>query len=790
VRYGYFDDAGREYVIERPDTPMPWINYLGEGDYCAIVSNNAGGYSFRRSPGHGRILRYRFNAVPTDRPGRYIYLRDERGDYWSASWAPVQKPLDRQHVTCRHGLGYTAIESAYGGITSEALYLVPADAELEVWRLTLTNTGDAPRTLDVLAYAEFAMPSFAMETDLQCILYAMWTGFRDGIVSYHTNHAARAFRDAWFACVSPVESFDALREAFIGPWRDESNPLSVENGRCSGACGNGGNACGALHVRVDLAAGQTRRTAFLLGSGTAEEAGATARKTFTLDRIESELAALKRRWSARLDALTCHTPDAATNSMLNVWNAYQAHATFQWSRSASLIEAGGRDGFGYRDTLQDALAVMHTSPQRAGEVIAELLRGQASAGCALHGVQPLTLETGRGQVPEKVWSDDHLWLLPAVGAYVRETGDLAFLDRRVEYLDAGEAGVCEHARMALEYACAHRGRNGLLLGLEADWNDCINLGARGQSVWSSMLYCLALEEFTALAEAAGRSDDAAWASKAKADMVETINRHAWDGRWYLRAILEDGTKVGSAQNREGAIFLNTQSWAVISGIADGDRARTAMDAAHDRLATEHGLCLFAPPYTEVSGRIGGATFYPPGQKENASIFCHANTWAMIAEAMLGRGERAFAYYRALLPSVMNDRAELRQVEPYVYCQFVKGPSDAGFGQGRNPWLTGTASWAYVAATQYVLGIRPGLGGLAIDPCIPGAWEGFEVRRVFRGATYHIRVRNPHGLCKGARRLTVDDQRVEGNVVPVAEPGSEVHVEVVLEPQRPEGPGSG
>jgi N,N'-diacetylchitobiose phosphorylase len=780
MRYGRFDDERREYVIERPDTPMPWINYLGEGDYCSIISNNAGGYGFRKSPGLGRLLRYRFNAVPCDRPGRYIYLREADGDFWSVSWAPVQKPLDKQRVTCRHGLGYTVIDSEYRGIASDVLFLVPPNELLETWCLNLTNRTAEPRTLDVFAYAEFAIPEFARETDLQCMLYAMFTSFKEGMVALHMNRAAEHSQDAYFACGTPVESFDAQREAFIGPWRDEASPLAVARGRCSDAFGNGDNGCGALQLKVTLAPGKNWSTVFLLGSGKAESDGARARATYTVQRITEEWQALKARWQERLQALSCRAPDAGLNSMVNVWSAYQAHVTFKWSRSASFVEAGGRDGFGYRDTLQDALAVMHTSAPAARERIVDLLRGQCQAGSTLHAVQPLTLVTGQGQVPEKAWSDDHLWILLAVGAYLRETGDLGFLERRVAWLDKGEGTVHEHGRQALEFARGQTGRNDLLLGLCADWNDSLNLRLqRGESVFTSMLYCAALLEFARWAEATNRPEEAREARRRRAAMAALINERAWDGEWYMRAFHGDGRPIGSKANRHGRIFVESNAWAVLSGVADAERGRLAMDSLRAHLATPYGMLLCNPPYPEADDSIGGMTYFPPGQKENAAVFCHAHTWAIAAEAVLGRGERAMEYYEALRPGAMNEHAEIRQVEPYVYCQFVKGPSDSGFGQGRNPWLTGTAAWAYLAATQHILGVRPSLVGLILDPCIPAAWEGFSVKRLFRGATYSIHVRNPKHVCAGVRQLSVDGRAVQGNVVPVAPAGGRVEVEVEL-----------
>jgi len=782
MRYGYFDDRRREYVIERPDTPAPWINYLGEGEYCAILSNNAGGYSFHKSPGQNRILRYRFNAVPWDRSGRYVYLRDLDGDFWTNSWSPVQKPLHRQKVTCRHGLGYTRIESRYKGIHSAVLYLVPADAPLEIWDLAVTNRSKATRTIDVFAYCEFAFPYFTGESALQAILYVSQTRLAAGIIGYTTPIPGWRFADRFFAATGPVESFDCSREEFIGPWRDESRPVAVESGRCGGSRGAGGNACGALHLRLTIEPGETVRTAFVLGEGKAEDAGAAARAAYTPERIDEELQRLKDHWDGRLDKLACRTPDGPMNSTVNVWNAYQAHVNFRWSRSASLIEAGLRDGLGYRDTLQDTLGVMHSAAGQVRRTIVDLLRGQASDGAVLHKVQPLTLQTGKGERPrpEEVYCDDHLWIPLALGAYVRETGDAAFLTERVDFLDQGSGTVYDHARRSLDFAMAHRGVHGLLNSLAADWNDALQLGGRGESVWASMQFCLACEELAALAGLLGREDDATLTRRWKGEMAALINEKAWDGQWYRRALMDDGSAVGSAGSAVARIWLNPQSWSVISGVADPDRGRAAMNAVHEHLASEFGIHLFAPPYDDPTLDLPGRVSYPPGLKENASIFCHTNPWAMIAETILRRGDRAMAYYQALLPGARNDRAERRRIEPYVYGQFVTGKWDANFGVAHNPWVTGTASWCYVAATQYILGVRPSLAGLVLDPCIPCSWDGFEVTRVFREATYRIRMKNPHGLSCGVRRLKVNRKAIEGNVIPVASAGRTVRVEAELE----------
>ena len=705
MRYGHFDDETREYVIERPDTPAPWINYLGEDSYCSLISNNAGGYSFRKSAGFGRILRYRFDGLPADRPGRYIYLRDEDGDYWSVSWAPVKKPLDRQQVICRHGLGYTKMDSRYRGIAAEATFLVPSKAELEIWRLRVTNTDARARRLSIFGYAEFGMPQFSMETDLQSRLFATFPSYEDGVVVYHVNHAKPGFHDAFMTCTGAVESFDTQRDLFIGPWRDEGQPLAVEKGRCSGSCQPGGNICGALQLSVVLEPGQTFETAFLVGSGAAE-AGRQARRRYTAQRIEEELVSLATRWRDRLGVLECRTPDAATNLTVGTWNAYQAHTTFKWSRSASFIEAGGRDGYGFRDTLQDMLAVLPSRAPEARALLRHFFNAQTAAGSVLHKVQPWLLECGKGAQPPTVYSDDHLWLSLAVAAYIRETGEADVLNETMDFLDTGAASVYRHLLASLDFARGHIGPNGMLHGLAADWNDCINLGSKGESVWVSMLFCLACDETAWMAGLQGDADRAAEIMSWRDDMAQAINASAWDGGWYLRAILADGGLVGSSRNSEGAIFLNVQSWSILSRVADAARGSAAMQAAHDRLATPHGLCLVRPPYRTVSLDVGAITYYPGGQKENGSIFCHTNPWAIIAETMLGQGDRAFDYYSRLLPANRNDEADQRKSEPYVFTQFVKGPDDECAGEACNPWLTGTASWMYVAATQYILGIRP------------------------------------------------------------------------------------
>ncbi len=779
MQYGYFDDEKREYVVTRPDTPWPWINYLGDQNYCAIVSNNAGGWSFNKSPGQNRILRHRFNGIPMDRSGRYVYLRDAvDGDYWSNSWAPVQKPPEEHQTKCRHGIGYTTIESQYHGISSSVTYVVPLNEELELWHITVRNDSSESRSLDLFTYGEFSFPFMSHEWILQATAYVAEMDCTDGVVHYSTPVPGWEWRDCFMASTTDIVGFDARRESFIGSWRDESNPIAVETGSCSGSAGTGGNACGALQMKLQLAPGESWTSTIIVGEGDLD-VGRAAKAKWTDAQVANALADLKEYWDVRLDQLQCRTPEAALDSSINIWNAYQAHVIFRWSRSASYIEAGDRDGLGYRDTLQDTLAVIHTEPERVKQTIKDLLRGQAANGSALHKVQPLTLETGKGEMPDNVYSDDHLWLPLAIYAYVAETGDRAFLEEDVDWLDEGQGTVIEHCRRAIEFSWANRGEHELLFGLAADWNDALQIGRDGESVWTSIQFCIACRQYAAMARSIGDEDNVDWSLTLRNQMAEWINEKAWDGDWYRRALMEDGSYIGSAVNEIARIFLNPQAWSIMAGIADNDRGRQAMDAVYEHLFSEFGVHIFLPPHTDLRQEVHGRVCYPPGFKENGAIFCHPNPWAVIAECLLGRGDRAWQYFRALLPSSMNDRADLRQVEPYVYSQFVAGKDSHEFGRAHNPWVTGTSTWSYVAVTQYLLGVRPVLSGLEIDPCIPKDWDGFTVTRVFRGATYEIEVSNPDHVSKGVKELSADGEPVIGGILAPAPAGTTVQVKVVL-----------
>lgn len=796
MQFGYFDDAAREYVITRPDTPRSWINYLGSRLYGGIVTQNAGGYSFYKSGGSGRLMRMRFNGVPVDEPGRFIYLRDDagssvsaQGDYWSASWQPVGKPLDAYQARVRHGLGYSVFEAEYAGIRSELTCFIPAGQAFEYWSVVVTNPGAEHRTISLFSYAELAN-DWKYRQDLENLQYSQYVvrATYSGGMIHRTNSTREAMSELWFGVAgADVVGFDTDRDAFLGPYRTQANPLAVERGACGGTETVGDNACASLQVRLELAPGESRQVIYCLGVGNPDEPWADLRdgvghgpgepplrpgrelmaQYATPERVAAELASLQAEWAAHLAPLQVRTPDAELDSMVNVWHAYQTHMTFSWSRGVSLVEAGDRDGLGYRDTVQDMLAVIHAIPGPVRERLSLILTGQTAEGGAMPLVKPLEHRPGHQKAPalEEYRSDDALWLPITVAAFVHETGDLAFLDEVLPYADAGQDTVFDHLVRALTFSLTHRGANGLVQGLAADWNDCIQFGTSGESMFSTFLLANGLRVTRELAEESGRADVAAWCADQLAALAPAIDA-AWDGDWFIRGISETGAHLGSHVADEGQIYLEPNVWAAISGATSTERAVAAMDAVHERLASEHGVALCDPPHTHPMPGIGlSLLVFPVGHKENGGIFCHANSWTIVAEAMLGRGDRAYEYYRAYLPARYNDAAEVHQAEPYVYAQFTHGPTSPRFGQARNPWLTGTASWTYVGVTQYILGVRPALEGLCVDPCIPAAWDGFEVTRQFRGATVTIRVTNPDHVSRGVAALEVDGAALPGCVAP-------------------------
>ncbi len=782
MRFGHFDDAAREYVVDRPDTPRPWSNYLGSTEYGAIITNHAGGYSFYQTAIGSRFLRIRPNSVPLDQPGRYFYLRDQAtGDYWSASWQPVGKPLDRYASTCRHGTAYTVITSAYAEIETEATYFVPLGRAFEYWRLRVVNRSQQARTLDIFTYCEIAS-SWHMATDLTNLQYAQFVAKahveRDmlGITTHpYVPVDLSELRDCartWMClCGSDLVGYETVRERFLGSvYNTYANPQCVERGECSNFLAAGENPCGTLQTRLTLAPGESREIIVMLGLGSPESHGFAAREQFgSPERCEAELQRLKQKWHRYLDGVQVKTPDPEFDSMVNVWNAYNALITYAWSRHASLTYNGERDGLGYRDTVQDFLGVTPLMKEEMRERIELMLTGQMSTGGGMPVVMPKLHRPGQETPlpPERYRSDDCQWLFNAVPDYVAETGDLDFYGMVLPYADAGEDTVLGHLRRALEFNLDRSGAHGLPCGLHADWNDCVKMGYDGESIMITFQVRFGLDVYRSISERLGLLAEAAWATEKLAELDRRIQETTWDGEWFLWAIGADGHRYGSKETAEGQIYINTQVWAVISGAATEAQAKSAMRAVHERLATPYGIMLSAPPFTEKTPRtVMGGVIYNQGIKENAGIFCHTQGWAVMVETMLGNGDRAYEYYRAYMPAAYNERAEVREVEPYVHCQTTYATCNPNAGKSRVPWLSGTAAWSYHAAVQWILGVRPEVDGLRVAPCIPSGWPGFEMKRVFRGSLLNIRVDNPSHVSSGVKEIVVDGQPIDGQVVPL------------------------
>jgi cellobiose phosphorylase len=796
MQFGHFDDANKEYVIDRPDTPRSWSNYLGSTEYGAIITNNAGGYSFYKSAARGRFMRLRFNSLPMDQPGRYIYLHDHLSkDYWSASWQPVGKPLDKYKSECRHGSAYTVISSEYDGIATETTYFVPLGKNFECWHVKLANLSGKPRELSAFTYVEYA-GNWDAGDDLINLQYTQHTvkmEVEGNIVDHGTNVNIPLMPDnfaekdqgrhTFQALVgADVVGYDTDRAAFIGSYRGYGNPAVVEQGQCTNSLAVGDNACGALQARITLAPGETKEFLVLMGIGRGRDEGKAAVEEFgSMTKVDEELAKLKSYWHERITGLTVETPDAELNSTLNMWGPFNCLITYAWSRAASLIYAGERDGLGFRDTVQDMLGVLHAIPEEAGQRLELMITGQVSTGGAMPVVRQFDHHPGSEIAPreEDYRSDDCLWLFNAIPAYVKETGDLAFYRKVLPYADQGEDTVLGHMKRAIEFNLERSGAHGLPCGLQADWNDCIRLGQQGESIFVAFQLRYALRVYVEICRLLIANEEEKWAREELAKLDDRLEKDAWDGEWYLRAYRADGFKFGSQESAEGKVFLNPQSWALISGHANPERAARAMYSVHEHLATEFGLMICDPPYVQTDFHVMRAALFNPGLKENGSIFSHTQGWAVMAETLLGHGDLTYRYFRSYLPAAYNTRAEVRQIEPYVYCQFTHSKYSPRFGASRVPWLSGSAAWSFFAATQYILGVQPEYGGLRIDPCIPSAWKEFKMTRVFRGKKLTVEVRNPAGAQKGVKKLVLNGKQLEGNFIPAEQLLAENHVEVEM-----------
>lgn len=783
MQYGYFDDDAKEYVVTRPDTPSSWSNYLGSTEYGAVITNNAGGYGFYKSGAQGRFMRLRFNSVPMDQPGRYFYLRDMKsGDYWSASWQPVGKPLDSYKSECRHGTAYTKITSEYSGIESETKYYVPLGQTFEYWRLKLTNKSSSPRKIRAFTYCEFTNQwnTTQDQVNLQYSIFIV-KGQKTSpnmiqVISHENlyeqhkkNPAVTDYMSEWMALAgSPVTGFDTSRQSFIGTYGSYKEPAAVVEGCCYNSEAFGDNACGTLQTDIELAPGESKEILVMLGIGAAEEEGKKALAEFgTIERADLEFDKLVKNWHEKLGSFKAVTPDEDINHTVNVWGLYNCLITFAWSRAASLVYNGERDGLGYRDSVQDILGVSAAIPEQAEERLVRLLSGQFSNGGALPVI-------GKDFVPGKqkmidageFRSDDCQWFFNAVPCFVAETGKLDFYNRIVPYADQGEATVYGHLKQALLFNLERMGADGLPCGLLADWNDCLKLGYHGESLFVAFQLRLGLTTYADISERLNKSEEAAWALSEREKLDANIQKKCWDGKWFVWAIAEDGTVYGTHSIDEGQIYFNTQVWSVLSGAATPEQQKLCLESVKEKLATPYGLMLCAPPFVHADREIMSSVVFLPGIKENAGIFNHTQGWGVIAEIMNGNGDRAYEYCKAALPAAYNDKAEVRQSEPYVIGQTTYSTYSKRPGNTRVSWLSGAATWNYYSITQYMLGIRPQYDGLLIDPCVKHDWDSFSVERRWRNMNISIEVKNPSRVCRGIESLEVDGKKLDSVLVPV------------------------
>jgi cellobiose phosphorylase len=844
MKFGYFDDASREYVITQPNTPLPWINYLGSEAYFGLISNTAGGYSFYKDARLRRLTRYRYNNAPLDMGGRYLYLRDNQtGRYWSPTWMPTRTPLDEYE--CRHGQGYTIITSKLNGIKSSTRYFVPLGESLEIWQVTLTNESASNVDLSLFSAIEFCLwdanddaTNFQRNYSIGQVEIARLAldgredgGEGDGVtVIYHkTEYRERRDHFAYFACSEKLAGFDTIREEFLGSYRGWHEPAVVEQGESCNSVAYGWQPIGSQHVKVPLRPGEQKQVIFLLGYQenpkddkfdppgsqviNKKRAKQALEKYLQPANADKAFNDLRDYWTMLLGKLQVMTPDEHTNRMVNIWNAYQCMMTFTMSRSASYFESGIGRGMGFRDSNQDLLGFVHMIPERARERILDVSATQLNNGGAFHQYQPLT-KRGNNDVGSG-FNDDPLWLVLAVAAYLKESGDWSILAEQVPYENEPEteSPLYEHLQRCIQYTIDRLGPNNLPLIGHADWNDCLNLncfsdtpgqsfqttatrdGKVAESVLIAGLFVLACKEMIEISRKWQVESDTFHSPLSISDMEAAIARmeatiwkSGWDGEWFRRAYDDFGHVLGSKENTEGKIFIEPQGICIMAGLGldaapgnGGGKAIKALDSVATHLATPHGIVLQQPAFSQYYLHLGEISSYPPGYKENASVFCHTNPWIMIAEAMVGRGDKAFDYYTRINPSARESISELHKCEPYVYAQTIAGRDAATPGEAKNSWLSGTAAWNYVAITQHILGIRPTWEGLEISPVIPASWDGFTATREYRGAAYQITVTNPKHISQGVKKVLVNGEQIEGSLIraDAHAASGEVRVEVVM-----------
>ncbi len=810
-KYGYFDDSAREYVITEPRTPWPWINYLGNEDFFSLISNTAGGYSFYKDAKFRRLTRYRYNGVPMDAGGRYFYINDN-GTVWNPSWKPCKTPLDSYE--CRHGMNYTRISGSKNNISAQLLFFVPLKTHAEITKLTLTNTGDTTKTIKLFSFIEWCLWNAA--TDMENFQRNFSTGEVeiDGSTIYHkTEYKERRNHYAFYHVNAPIDGFDTDRESFIGLYNGFDEPQVVLEGAPRNTVAHGWSPIASHYIEVTLNPGESRDYVFMLGyieneqDQKWESKGVINKKKArilmeqfnTSAKVDAAFDQLRAYWDNLLNIFTIDSGDSRLDRMVNIWNQYQCMITFCFSRSASFFESGIGRGMGFRDSNQDLVGFVHQIPERARQRIIDIASTQFPDGGCYHQYQPLT-KRGNNDIGGG-FNDDPMWLIFGTIAYIKESGDISILDEPVPFdnVEGSEKSLMHHLTVSFDHVVKNLGPHGLPLIGRADWNDCLNLncfswdpnesfqttenkteGSKAESLMIAGQFVIYGQEYVNLCRHIGLNEEADRAQGHVNEMIEAVKQYGWDGEWFLRAYDYYGHKVGSNENKEGKIFIESQGWCTMAGIGLKEGlVKKSLDSVKKYLDCEHGIVLNNPAFTEYVVEYGEISSYPAGYKENAGIFAHNNPWVIIGETVLGRGDEAWEYYRKICPAYLEEKSDLHKVEPYVYCQMTAGKDAFRPGEAKNSWLTGTAAWNWYAITQFILGIKPDYDGLIIDPCIPAEWKKYTVNRKFRGAGYHITVLNPNGLNRGVKTITVNGKTVEGNRIPLQAEGSENEIEITL-----------
>ncbi len=788
MQYGYFDETKKEYVITKPDTPAPWANYLGSPEYGAIISNNAGGYSFEKSGANGRILRYVFNSF--DQPGRYIYLRDnESGEYWSNSWMPVGKSLDTFKSEVRHGTAYTVIKADYNEITSEATYYVPLDKTYEVWAVKVTNNSDKARDLTLTGYAEFTNEGNYEQdqVNLQYTLFITRTYFVNNrvkqVINENVNKSSvngSTVKQRFLGLAgSPVSSYCGDKESFLGNYRNYSNPIGVETGDLGGDMNYNLNSCGALSSKVILAPGESKCLVFVVGMKSDDEAEAILNNYNNAEEaVKADLNELITYWHGKLAHFQVKTPSEEFNTMINTWNAFNCFMTFIWSRAASFIYCGLRNGYGYRDTVQDIQGIIHLDPEMAADKIRFMLSAQVDNGGGLPLVK-FNHNAGHETCPDEndensvyaketghpsYRADDALWLFPTVFKYISESGNLGFIDEVITYANKDEGTVYDHLKRAIDFSLNRLGNHGMPAGLHADWNDCLRLGKQGESTFVAFQLYYAFTVIKKFAEHKNDTDYIAYIDEQQAKLGKILDA-CWNEDRFIRGYMESGKEIGNRNDPEANMWLNPQSWSVISGFASEEQSDLALESVHRELNTDYGVMLMAPAYKEHAFDGALMLLFNASTKENGGIFSQPQGWIILAEALKGHGNRAFEYFMENAPAAQNDKAEIRKLEPYCYGQFVEGKDSPKHGRAHVHWLTGTASTVMVGCVEGIMGMRPDFYGLKIAPSIPSDWKEFEISKDFRGSHLNIKVLNPNGAESGFKSITLNGEALDAPYIP-------------------------